>query len=210
METTIEIKHFLGQVLFSHAEENNTIRKTVEEAVKKGVSLRETDLRGADLRIVNLRGVNLYGADLRGADLRGTDLSGVYLYGADLRGVDLRCANLKGADLSGADLSNADFWCADPSGVSLTDANLSETNLSDVGLTSSSKRHIQVVHIGSEKRATTYCFDDDIVWCGRFTGTLEEFEERVKEVHGENKQYLDEYLGFIEYVKFLQEKTEIK
>ena len=48
---------------------------------------------------------------------------------------------------------------------------------------------------------TTYCFDDDIVWCGCFKGTLKEFEIKVKETHKDNKQYLAEYLGFIKYLE---------
>ena len=66
------------------------------------------------------------------------------------------------------------------------------------------KRYIQIGRIGSEKRLTTYCFEDNIIWCGCFTGTLEEFEERVKETHANNKQYMQEYLGFIEYLKSLK------
>ena len=86
-------------------------------------------------------------------------------------------------------------------------ANLSYANLSSANLSSAdlSKRYIQIACIGSAKRMTTYCFDDDIVWCGCFTGTLEQFETQCKETHKNNKQYLDEYLGFINYVKFLKD-----
>lgn len=65
-----------------------------------------------------------------------------------------------------------------------------------------SKRYIQVTSIGSAKRMTTYCFEDDTVWCGCFTGTLKQFEKQVKETHKE-PQYLKEYLGFITYIKSL-------
>ena len=106
---------------------------------------------------------------------------GKSFYRADLRSADLRSAKLSSADLSSADLSSA---------------NLRSANLR--------KRYIQVACIGSRKGMTTYCFDDDIIWCGCWQGTLEKFEERVKEKHVNNKQYLDEYLGFIEYVKNLK------
>lgn len=49
-------------VIFSHECADNSIRKTVEEAVKQGVSLA-----GADLTDANLSKVNLSGADLTGA-----------------------------------------------------------------------------------------------------------------------------------------------
>ena len=77
MKTKIEIKHWVtGSVLFEFKTEDNTIYKTLKEALRSGANLRGANLRGA-----NLRGANLYGADLYGADLRGANL-----YGANLRG----------------------------------------------------------------------------------------------------------------------------
>ena len=66
------------------------------------------------------------------------------------------------------------------------------------------KRYIQVSCIGSRKDMTTYCFENNEILCGCYKGTLEDFEAKVKEVHKDNKQYLAEYLGFIEYVKKLK------
>ena len=136
-----------------------------------------------------------------GADLRYADLSGADLRYADLSGADLSFANLSDADLSGADLRNAN----------LRDANLSFANLSfanlrgaDLSFAKTDKRYIQISCIGSAKRMTTYCFDDDIIWCGCFKGTLESFEQKVKETHSDNEQYLKEYLGFINYLKSLK------
>lgn len=51
---------------------------------------------------------------------------------------------------------------------------------------------------------TTYCFDDDIIWCGCFKGTLLEFENKVNETHKNNSQYLKEYIGAINYLKSLK------
>ena len=87
----IEIKNrWTGNILFEYLSENNTIKKTVSEAIKSEANLRGADLRRADLRRADLCGANLYGADLRGADLCGADLCG-----ADLRRANLRRA--KGA-----------------------------------------------------------------------------------------------------------------
>lgn len=102
--------------------------------------------------------------------------------GKELTFADLYGANLRGANLYGANLRGTEMACA------LTD-----------------KRYIQIGCIGSCKRKTTYCVDDNIVWCGCFTGTLEEFEERVKATHADNKQYLEEYLGAINYFKQLKD-----
>lgn len=56
---------------------------------------------------------------------------------------------------------------------------------------------------GSQARTTTFfkCEDGFIkVNCGCFNGTLEQFEEKVKETHRDNK-YAKEYLAAIELVK---------
>lgn len=79
METKvkIQIKSVFGKVLFEYEKENNTIKDTLVEAVKRGADLRGAYLYGADLS-----DANLYGADLSGADLRGANLHGAYLSGA--------------------------------------------------------------------------------------------------------------------------------
>ena len=175
MNTKIEIKSIFGKVLFTYVNENVTIKDAINQAVKENANLRGADLRGADLR-----GANLSDADLIGANLSDADLRGAYLSDADLSDADLRGADLRGADLRGADLS---------------DANLSYADLS--------KRYIQISCIGSAKRMTTYCFDEDVIWCGCFKGSLQEFEVKVNETHKNNEMYLKEYLGAINYIKSL-------
>lgn len=57
--------------------------------------------------------------------------------------------------------------------------------------------------LGSENRNTTFfkCDDETIkVKCGCFFGTLTEFEQKVKETHGDSK-YAKEYLACVEVVK---------
>lgn len=92
--------------------------------------------------------------------------------------------------------SSADLRYAD-----LRYANLSSANLSSADL---DKKYISVSCIGSSKRMTTYCFEDDIILCGCFKGTLKEFEAKVNETHKNNAQYLKEYTGFINYLKSLK------
>ena len=72
--TKIEIKTIWGDIIFTHEKENNTVKDTLQEAVKSGA---------------NLYGANLYGANLYGANLRGADLGGANLRGANLCGADL-------------------------------------------------------------------------------------------------------------------------
>ena len=129
MVTKIEIKTVFGSVLFSYEKEENSIKATIEEAVKGGADLHGADLHGADLRDADLNGAYLHGAYLHGADLSYADLNGAYLHGADLsyadlHGADLRDADLNGADLHGAYLHGADLSYADLHGAYLRDADL--------------------------------------------------------------------------------------
>lgn len=120
MKTKIQIKSVFGSILFEHEREDNSVAKTLMEAIKSGASLS-----GADLRSANLSDANLSDADLSGADLRSADLSRANLSGAILSRADLSGANLSDADLSDADLSRANLRSANLSGADLCDANLS-------------------------------------------------------------------------------------
>ena len=139
-EIKISIKNrWTGSILFEYSSVDNTLAKTVLEALKGGANLREAnlyeanlyeaDLREADLYGANLRGANLYEADLRGADLYEANLRGANLYEADLRGADLREADLYGADLRGANLYEADLRGANLRGADLYGANLRGADL---------------------------------------------------------------------------------
>ena len=132
MKTKIEIKSVFGSVLFSFEKENNTIKDTLQEAVKQGANLSSANLRGAYLRGAD----DLSGANLRGAYLSGADLSSANLSSANLRGAYLRGADLSGAYLSGANLSSANLSSADLSGAYLSSAYLSSANLSGANLSS--------------------------------------------------------------------------
>jgi hypothetical protein len=136
----IEIKNrWTGNILFEYLSENNTIKKTVSEAIKSEANLRGANLCGADLYGADLYGADLCGADLcgadlrranlRGANLRRADLCGANLYGADLRRANLYGANLCGANLCGADLCGANLCGADLCGADLCGADLCGANL---------------------------------------------------------------------------------
>ena len=82
----IQIKsRFTAAVLFEHDTENNSIRMTLELAIKSGANLSYANLSDA-----NLSGADLSYADLSGADLSRADLSGAYLSGANLSDADLK------------------------------------------------------------------------------------------------------------------------
>ena len=119
-----------GAVLFSL--ETESMKLTVEAAIRTGAVLRGADLRGADLTGAVLTGADLTGADLTGADLTGAVLTGAVLRGAVLTGADLTGAVLTGADLRGADLRGADLTGAVLTGAVLTGADLTGADLTPI------------------------------------------------------------------------------
>ena len=107
---------------------------------------------------------------------------------------DLRDADLRDADLRDADLRDANLRCADLTGTFLRGADLSGAAFDD---------HIVCLdRIGSEKRRTTYNATKDIVWCGCFRGTFEEWVAKIRATYpDENNVYRKEYEAAIAYFK---------
>ena len=134
MKKKIEVKDILGKVIFTYECEDNSVKKTVEEAVKQKISLycadlNGVDLRGADLCNANLNGANLRGANLRNAKVYGADLCCSNLRSANLRWADLRDTNLNGVNLNATNLCDADLRCTDLRDVDLCNANLNGADL---------------------------------------------------------------------------------
>ena len=93
MKIKLSIKNrFTGSVLFEYEKEDNTIKETLLEALKRGCNLHGCNLRGAYLQGCDLQGAYLQGCDLQGAYLRGCNLQGCDLQGAYLRGVQIKTA----------------------------------------------------------------------------------------------------------------------
>jgi len=135
----IQIKSLDGEILYEYEAEGNTIKKTLEEAVRQGVNLREAnlwkaDLRGACLGETDLLGANLWGVNLPEADLREADLREADLWEANLRGADIQEANLQKADLQKANLRGANLREADLRGANLREADLRGANLREANI----------------------------------------------------------------------------
>jgi len=82
-----EIKNrWTGSVLFEYEKEDNTLKDTVEQAVRAGANLSGANLEGANLSRANLSRANLSRANLLGANLEGANLSRANLLGANLLG----------------------------------------------------------------------------------------------------------------------------
>ena len=107
MKIKIEIKSVFGKVLFALEKENNTIKDTLEEAVRNNVNLEYADLRNANLENANLFNSSLYNANLENANLYNSSLYNANLENANLEDVNLEYANLINANLYNANLYNA-------------------------------------------------------------------------------------------------------
>ena len=117
MEQTIEIRRWDSKgIIFSYTCEDNTIGKTVEEAVKQGVSLASANLENSDLSNLNLSNANLSysrlvksnlsNSNLDNADLCASDLFKANLYNTNLSNTNLYYTCLDHSDLSTANLAN--------------------------------------------------------------------------------------------------------
>ena len=109
MKIKIEIKSIFGKVLFALEKENNTMKDTIEEAVRNNVNLEDVNLRNANLKNANLRNVNLRNANLEGANLEYANLEDVNLRNANLKNANLEYANLRNVNLEDVNLRNANL-----------------------------------------------------------------------------------------------------
>ena len=109
----------------------------------------------------------------------------------DGRRADLSDANLRGADLRGADLGRAYLSGADLRGATFDD------------------RIFCLDRIGSVKRRTTYNASKNIVWCGCFRGTFEEWVAKIRKTYpDDNNVYRKEYEAAIVFFKTVAEANE--
>ena len=99
-------------------------RKQVQDLLRRGRSLKDSDLRGAALA-----GLDFDGADLRDAKMAEADLAGCNFRGADLRGASLWKANLKNATFEKARLEGADLDFAHLDGATFLGARIKKTIL---------------------------------------------------------------------------------
>ncbi len=111
MGTTITLFDVYKKVLFTHTCEFNSVKNTVEEAIKQGVNLSMVKLHKQDLSNINLSGGDFSYADLRYTNLRNVNFSNCNLTGADLTGSFLSGTDFSGAKLKSINLINATLSC---------------------------------------------------------------------------------------------------
>ncbi len=130
----------VGRSGLFHRNISVTDETVVDRDAKTGaistVSLRNRDLRFAELDRSNLQNVDFTGADLTGARLVGANLSGTKLSCLDIDAVltepklrSTSCAILTSTDLTKADLTGADLRLAYLDGATVENATLVHTDL---------------------------------------------------------------------------------
>ena len=168
----ITIKSIFENVLFEHTCENNTLLKTLKEALKEDIDLKYVNLSGAKLSSAKLSSADLSGADLRYANLSNADLSDVDLSGAKLSNADLSGAKLSGAKLRHVNLNGAKLRYADLKGVDLSSANLSGSDTTNTRLPIYSKWDFSIENDSLNIGCKTKTFSE---WKKWFEESEEEF-----------------------------------
>jgi uncharacterized protein YjbI with pentapeptide repeats len=88
-----DIKNIDGDVIYTSASPNDTIKQALHQALRARVNLQYADLQDANLQGANLRWADLREANLQEADLEEADLRGANLEEADLRGAKIQLGN---------------------------------------------------------------------------------------------------------------------
>ena len=193
---------------------NKKLRKPSEIILKSGKTLQEV-LELHKMWLDNEEGgerANLSFEDLSCVDLSYTDLSEAIFYKADLYHANLNHANfyeadLKDANLYGADLYHAIFYKADLYHANLNHVILTNAKFYLTNLYKAEGDFVSVSNIGSRNDTTHYFYKDNRVICGCFSGTMEEFEEKVRKSYGEDKK---EYKQYMATIRILKELAELK
>ncbi len=181
---------------------NKELRKPSEVILRDGRTLEE---------VLKLHKMWLYReeggkkANLSFEDLSYTDLSSANLKGTDFYHANLSYANLEGTNLEGTNLSCAILEGTNLSYANLTEAILTNTKFYLTNLYKAKGDFVGVENIGSRNDNTHYFYKDNRVICGCFSGTMEEFKEKVKESYGEGDRGYQEYMIAIDTLKRLAE-----
>ena len=117
---------------------------------------------------------------------------------------DVKAGDLGGYVEKEENLSQyGDAWAFDDAQVSGNALVCDNAQVRDYAWAFDDADYIHLKEFGSHNRNTTMFREENgniYVSCGYFSGTLEEFESKVKETHGSNK-FAREYLALVEAAK---------
>ena len=185
-----------------------------------GRDLSGARLDGAELQKAHLERICLDGARLRGASLERANLNIAGLYRADLGGASLDNAGLYRAHLEEACLEGARLYGADLQNACLVDARLRNADLREANLKSADLRRADLCcalgleafifagPIVSRIDLVQWDMKNDILLCGCFKGTLEEFRAQVEIKRRDNPEDLIAYRAMIRFCEETRVKRE--
>lgn len=191
--------HKLDKILHQHSLWLSEKGRKGKRAYLAHSDLSGLDLSGVDLRYAHLHSANLDDTNLSKAFLDKADLTFANLHNADLghasmMGAALNYADLRDADLRFANLNHANLYHAQLEDALLNGADLSEAKTDD--------RILCLDRIGNDKLRTIYNVNKNIVWCGWFKGTFEEWVEQIRNSYPDkNSIGRKEYEAAIAYFK---------
>jgi uncharacterized protein YjbI with pentapeptide repeats len=131
--------------------------------VFKGKTLKNLNLKNADLRGIDMSNMHLIDSDLSGADLRGVSLEDTIITNTKMHNVDLRCAHLGGikfykVDLTGSKMYNIDCSFSkfkktildnvDMSSSDFNDSNFKKCNLLNANIIGSNLQNANLIDTG--------------------------------------------------------------
>ena len=160
----IEIKHkFTGAVIFAYEKEKNTIKDTIEEAVRLNVSLAFSNLAYSYLEYSNFENANFENCNfeycnLKNCNLQNCNFESANFKNASLQNADFENCNFKNANLKNASLENCNLESADLQNASLQNANFEYSNLEKANLTAIKEDFFEILskapkEIGGLKKA---------------------------------------------------------
>ena len=116
---TVNIINEDFEIIYTHVQFNNSIRATLEKAVKENISLGGAVITHADLSE----------GDFRCADFQGVDFTHSTFEGADLRHATFEFSDLVETNFADANLQDVDFSFAMVININLTRANVQKVTM---------------------------------------------------------------------------------
>jgi uncharacterized protein YjbI with pentapeptide repeats len=196
IRTLLKQKYTISNIIngeLSYAELNcaNLMQANFNGAILIGANFNYAHLADAHFNYSNLDGAKLIAAILIGANFNGANLVDVKFNYAHLNHANFNGANLSRAKLIGANLNHANL-----NGANLNDAELSCAELSH--------KFISITQMGSRNSITNIDIKNKFVWCGCWSGNIDDFKIRVEQTHKDNK-YAKEYMELIKFCEKLHQ-----
>jgi len=148
----------------------------------------------------------LYKYDVYVIDLENANLEYAKMENANLENANMINANLYNSNMANSNLENVDMYNANMKKANLKNANINKADLTGTHINNIQGKHIfKMSGNGSAGREIWYILEDDYIQAGCWGGTLDEFEKRVEEVYGNDKDSY-EYKSYQDVIEYYRKK----